>query len=209
MNPFTLLYKPKEAVHHYLENPNITKAVLFVLLPGILSLFGLIFYGFNVDYLGEISGLLVAVLAWILSSIAISFVIAVFSRKSIRTDFYGIASAVSLTRFLGAFAVFLFLLVPLLIPTEIFSSVRDFQTGNASLAESTNVISAAMNSDTFAYSLPAVSAVLFLVLVFALVSLYVYYHIISKKVNSNVVVHLIALFCFLFLDVVFMAAIGF
>ncbi len=208
MNPFSLIYKPKEVVKHYLENPDVIKALLFVLLPGILSLIGLIVYGFNVSFLLQLFNFTLAVLSWIIASILIAVIISLFSKKSVRNDFYGIASAVSLTRFLGAIAVFLFLLVPVLLPNEIFSATKDFQTGNITLNQSTEVVSSAMNSEEFIFALPAVSAVIVLVLIFALISVFVYYHIIAHKVNSNVFVHLIALICFLFLDLILMKAIG-
>lgn len=208
MNPFSLIYKPKTVVKHYLENPDLIKALFFVLLPGIFSLIGLIVYGFNISFLAESLNFIFAVLAWIIASILIALVISLFSKKSVRTDFYGIASAVSLTRFLGAIAVFLFLLVPMLLPNEIFSATKNFQTGNITLNQSTEVISSAMNSEEFVFALPAVTAIIILVLIFALISVFVYYHIISHKINSNAFVHLIALICFLFLDLILMNAIG-
>ncbi len=209
MNPLHLFYKPGEVVKHYLENPDIIKALLFVLLPGILSLIGLFVYGFNVNFLVQTANFLLAVLAWITASILIALIISLFARRKVRTEFYGIASAVSLTRFLGAGAVFLFLLIPMIIPGEIFSSARDFQTGQITLNEAGENISTAMNSEMFASAVPVVSAIIFLTVIFAVLSLVVYYKIISKNVNSNAIVHSIALICFLVLDLIFMRILGF
>ncbi len=208
MNPVHLIYKPGTVVKHYLENPDIMKALLFVLLPGILSLLGLILYGFEVNFSNELINFLTAVLSWIIASILIALVISLFAKKNIRTEFYGIASAVSLTRFLGAAAVFLFLLIPMVLPGEIFESAKDFTSGQVTLNQSTQAISTAMSSEEFVHSLPAVGAILFLVLIVAVISLYVYYKIISKKVNSNFLVHSIALICFLVLDLIFMKILG-
>jgi len=208
MNPVHLLYKPGEVVKHYLENPNIMKALLFVLLPGIISLIGLFFYGFEVSFLAEAFNFLAAILSWIIASILIALIISLFARKNVRTEFYGIASAVSLTRFLGAIAVLMFLFIPAILPSEIFDSARQFHTGQITLNESIDAISNAMNSEAFVSALPAVTAIIILVLIFALISVFVYYHIIAKKVNSNFLVHSIALICFLLLDVVFLAFIG-
>ncbi|MFH1663575.1 MAG: hypothetical protein ABH986_02060 [archaeon] len=209
MNPIHLIYKPGAVVKHYLENPSISKALLFVLLPAILSLIGLIVYGFEVSFFSEAFNFLYAVLAWIVASILLSLIISLFSRKNTRNDFYGIASAVSLTRFLGAAAVFLFLLVPLILPGEIFSSVKDFQTGKITLGQSAEIVSASIESENFVHAIPAVSAILLLTIIFALLSILVYYKVISHKINSNVLVHFVALLCFLFLDLVLVQAIGF
>jgi len=209
MNPFHLIYKPGAVVKHYLENPDIIKALIFVLLPGILSVIGLVAYGFEISFFSEAFNFLYAVLAWIVASILISIIISLFSKKNTRKDFYGIASAVSLTRFLGAAAVFLFLLVPLVMPAEIFGSVKDFQTGKITLNQSVSAVESSMESDTFVSSVPAVSAVLLLVVIFALLSIFVYYKVISQKVNSNILVHFVALICFLFLDLLLVRAIGF
>ena len=209
MNPLHLFYKPGEVVKHYMENPDIIKALVFVLLPGIFSLIGLILYGFNVDLLLEVFNFLLAVLAWITASILIALIIALFAKKSVRTEFYGIASAVSLTRFLGAGAVFLFLLIPLALPGEIFGSVKDFQTGQITLNQAGTTIGNAMDSEVFASAVPTVSAIILLTVILAVLSIVVYYKIISKKVNSNPFVHFVALICFLFLDLIFMAIIGF
>ncbi len=209
MNPLHLFYKPGEVVKHYLENPNLARALVFVLLPGILSVLGLLVYGFNISFFVEMFNFLAAILSWIIASISIALIISLFAKKSVRTEFYGIASAVSLTRFLGAVAVFLFLLVPVILPEEIFSSVRDFHTGKITLNESVQVVGASMDSEAFVSALPAVSAIILLVLILALISVFVYYHIISKKVNSNFFVHAIALICFLALDLIFVRIIGF
>lgn len=209
MNPLHLFYKPGTVVRHYLENPDIVKALIFVLLPGILSILGLLVYGFNIDFLLEAFNLLLAVLAWIIASILIAVIITLFARKSVRTEFYGIASAVSLTRFLGAAAVFLFLLIPVILPGEIFASAKDFQTGQITLNESASTVSTAMNSDAFLSAVPIISVIILLVVIFALLSVLVYYKIISKHVNSNIIVHSIALICFLILDLIFMRIIGF
>ncbi|PIN98314.1 MAG: hypothetical protein COT90_04915 [Candidatus Diapherotrites archaeon CG10_big_fil_rev_8_21_14_0_10_31_34] len=209
MNPLNIFYQPGTVVKHYLENPNLAKAVFFVLLPGILSVLGLLIYGLNIDFFLEIFNLLLAVLAWIIASILIVLIITLFARKSVRTEFYGIASAVSLTRLLGAAAVFLFLLIPIILPGEIFSSVKEFQTGAVTLSESADNISVAMDSDAFLSAVPIVSAIVLLTVIFAVLSVLVYYKIISKHVNSNILVHSIALICFLVLDLIFMKIIGF
>jgi hypothetical protein len=208
MNPLSLFYKPRRTVEHYLSEPHMAKSLIFVLLPGIISVAGLILYGFKVDFLVEVFNFLSAVLSWIIASILISFVIVLFSRKSIAGEFYGIASAVSLTRFLGAIAVFLFLLLPLILPAQIFGAVKSFHEGKATLNELNSVVSVAVNSQEFSSALPVVGIIILLVSVFGLLSVFVYYEIISRKLNSSFFVHLIALLCFLFLDLVFIKIIG-
>ncbi|MFH1695557.1 MAG: hypothetical protein ABH850_03985 [Candidatus Micrarchaeota archaeon] len=208
MNPVNVIFKPGRTVKEYLEKPDLFMAFVFVLLPSVISLLGLVLYGLEINFFNILFGFLAAILSWIIASVVLSIIISLFAKKNMRTEFYGIASAVSLTRFLAAIVVILFLFFPLILPNQIFDSVKDFQSGEISLNESVDAITASVNSQEFDNAFSLIALIILLVVVLVLISVYVFYRIISEKMHSNFLLHLIALIIFLVFNSVLLTLIG-
>ncbi|MFH1544951.1 MAG: YIP1 family protein [archaeon] len=180
MNLLGVFYSPKNTVKNAIEHPSIKLAVFLILLPLIIAAIGSYLFGFQVAIDSIIIKFIAEIILWLITALVLLIIIYLFGMKQIRTKFSGIITALSLVKLiLSLFLLIAILMLPLSISSEIIHSFAEFEEGEIGTNELSAKISEELNNNPNAFN-PVIFMLFALIgLILFLLTLYIYYCIIS------------------------------
>lgn len=193
-----MFYSPKNTVKDAIEHPSIKLAVILVLLPLIIAAIGSHLFGFHVRIDSLIIKFIAEIILWLVTALVLLIIIYFFGMKQIRTKFSGIITALSLVKvILSLFLLIAILMLPLSISSEIIHSFAEFEDGEIGVNELSANISEELNNNPNAFN-PVIFMLFVLIgLILFLLTLYVYYCIISVSSGFSMAKNIIVWIAFM------------
>lgn len=140
------LLHPKKAVERAFDKPNFFLAVAVVLLPVVISIFGTLLVGLQLNLLSIVFWALESVIAWITFGILLYVIAFVIEGKQVQGRIVGIFCSLSLLWIVFSIISVLGFLLVAAMPPEVITSVSALQKGQAGANEAYAQVASAINS---------------------------------------------------------------
>ncbi|GEM_PF-4100828 len=174
---------PVRAIERSFDHPNLGLAFLFVLLPTIVSIIGIIVFSLKVNAVSIIISAIVSVVSWIVLGIVLYLIGFVIEGNSLKGRLQGIFAALSLLWIVPAILLIVEMIVFFSMPPGIMQELNALQSRQISTSEDYGKIAELINASAESSSLLIIG--LFAAFVIALVALVVLVFLIAREMSPK------------------------
>lgn len=134
MRVLDVFLHPKKTTRHYLEHPDLSVALILVLLPTLVFAALAALLGFRLSMQAAVRAGL-GVVFWVVSGAVLYLVIYLLKGKSVQGKFMGLLNAIALTRAFSAVLILLMAFFGFVMAPGLFSEFRKLQDASPTVQD--------------------------------------------------------------------------